>query len=1072
LIKRLPIYVTLHVPRQKAGSNQLKTQFSPLGLAPPLPLLALTRSLAIFAIGSIFVKITALLTLILVVFLALPFKGRADSVPTMEQLASQQLSQGLYAALLAEHYATAHKTFDAKALADTAYFSTILNEWSQRLESKKYFSTQQIFLEFQKSRGYIGKNYETWRLLRGMDPKSPLFINLGEARNSFLSFVIYSESKYPSLKTRILKTIDQVNLLLITNSRAFDLAKLILIPFLESNDNEIREKTKATLTAIGFTNFVSGVMLARDLVFFGRGSPGVTPARIAAVGRPLTRAAGAVGTRVKYMIDNPAAAWLSVGNTASGAIHSLMPAYLLWRHNKNQAPKAADPLPPNEDDVEISIAKLWQGVAVFFPEIFSAKRNDFATSFSLKSLGPFVQEVRAAIDQQSTTFDYLYAFLQSEKHLKFDGRRADDLLAMDFLANETKKLQAHIASKYGQRTLTNTDIEEIRKYLIEGPLKRYKRDYPNMIGTLLDWGGNCVAQTMLIAGLLNPYRDRLPNQGKLLIALFSDHVEPVIVQGDTMSFLVTGEKTPSDAAQLFRPELLLNVLLKNFVEAKALVQADESFENTFQNSNNDRGQPSGQTGNINLLPKVSITDYLSNLFKKTKRFGALEKFDAGLIKPRQGRRSSMGDGAGVPETATMRFAPLHENQSKDIYWAERGSASSDFFSQLNEDTSTNGNTSKGPIYKLRFTPDSGRPFSFSMGMESSESDGPIYVVLVHSKGTYLDLLKKTTEKNFTFGDMAELLVKQYLSDADRFTKTIEYQRNVVAPGLDLTAYGRLSAAEMKSWNRYNAVFSSELSFLQDQIKYFLKADSNSRNSDFNIDEIIGEMSFVAGIIRQKVTADKAMIYRNISENPDKFIAGYSRMSIDQRAEMMTQTFSCYHYLECPGYLSSLESMAYKQVQLYLGRLSPNKIQIPKYELPKGVIYLLDIKKWDPKVPQLPQTSGDNGKADSLKTPNQNKEASVKVAAKKSAEANSDLDVLVLSPEILMELTIAFRGYGLQLWNKAVVDYVAVTRFFGIFKDKELPYTVLKVALLTELPEVTGKPYFQPLKSVLSGFKLP
>ena len=145
--------------------------------------------------------------------------------------------------------------------------------------------------------------------------------------------------------------------------------------------------------------------------------------------------------------------------------------------------------------------------------------------------------------------DWLGFFLRVEKEF---GHWPDETdLAAQLFNNRLAEVRARVAK------LGAGDIEGFRQILIASDLRIYRRDYNKLSGVLLDWGGNCVSQTLLMLGLLREYPHIL-GENQLGFALYDDHVEAVVMDSRQVIFLVSGivQNIPL-AVTVFQPEAML-----------------------------------------------------------------------------------------------------------------------------------------------------------------------------------------------------------------------------------------------------------------------------------------------------------------------------------------------------------------------------------------------------------------------------------------------------------------------------------------------------------------------------------
>ncbi|MBX7232598.1 MAG: hypothetical protein K1X29_10980 [Bdellovibrionales bacterium] len=200
-----------------------------------------------------------------------------------------------------------------------------------------------------------------------------------------------------------------------------------------------------------------------------------------------------------------------------------------------------------------------------YPDEFLLKSPDFESNYHVDTPEIVVKKIIHYLAQEvDGSLDFFDVFLSAEKHQKIDRRESEDLLAMEFVNSKINHYKMEVKKLLTGVSIWQEQLEFLRKIVIEGPLKNYKKGHPNLTTTLLGWGGNCVAQTMFIIGLLSPYRSQLPQGQKLGVAQFTDHLEPILIDGGGVTFLVSGKKVLKTGARLYKPEFLLYLLLKKY----------------------------------------------------------------------------------------------------------------------------------------------------------------------------------------------------------------------------------------------------------------------------------------------------------------------------------------------------------------------------------------------------------------------------------------------------------------------------------------------------------------------------
>ena len=243
--------------------------------------------------------------------------------------------------------------------------------------------------------------------------------------------------------------------------------------------------------------------------------------------------------------------------------------------------------------------------------------------------------------------DFGELFLRAEKFEAIDGLAANNNFAMDFIRARYLNLKAATAKIFSAGPINDEQIEAFRRLVIDDALYNYKRDYPNLTATFLGWGGNCVAQAMLMTALLEPYRERLPSGYQLVVSLWRDHIETGLWNGSSIKLLVSGSDTDDISGTLYRPEFLLVMMLRNYPGGLDNLK----YEN-----------PRIPVVHSNLPSQPEEDDDKTAGGKHDRRRGILERTTIADLDP--GTRGAGGGGGGgnVPYSATMNFSKMQRTR--------------------------------------------------------------------------------------------------------------------------------------------------------------------------------------------------------------------------------------------------------------------------------------------------------------------------------------------------------------------------------------------------------------------------
>jgi len=503
-----------------------------------------------------FMGLSAKLIIVFLLLWTVPGFTQTKGAAALQMRLTHTLYQGIFSFYFESNVGNQNLQYHA----NKSYLKTFLYNWSTMLASGKYQSTKEIFEEISRGSTYLGKHYSKWFGLH--DFASPYGrIDLGGSRNQMIGIIYKSESQYPDLEQRIRYILSATNTYLVTSDRDYALSELIAKSFLNSRDPEIRKEAEGVMAAIPFQEDVVKPIIntAYSLVLVRIGLGFVK------VPQALTSLPSALTSRLVTMV-NPifskmtfmhwslvGSAGLHVGGVGAGA------GVLFLQDKLEEKAKMGLYFPP-----AISIGELWQAFNVKYPESFRLwSTQDFTPKFVPQTEKQLVAKIKSHFEQ-NTPIDYGDSFLIAEKLLKIDKRSSDDLLAADFVQNRYEQLKIQVQKIFGNGAITIEQIEQFRELVIKDALYSYRVEVPNLFGTLLDWGGNCVSQAMLMTALLEPYNDRMPDGHRLVVADWSDHIEAGLWNGKELIVLVQGNISSRITATVHKPEFMLVRLLRNF----------------------------------------------------------------------------------------------------------------------------------------------------------------------------------------------------------------------------------------------------------------------------------------------------------------------------------------------------------------------------------------------------------------------------------------------------------------------------------------------------------------------------
>lgn len=496
-----------------------------------------------------------------------------------ETLLQLRMTHTFYASVFAGYLNEGDQKYRPRYMATKQYILTFLNRWSELIETARYSSTGQIFAAIKNSETYLGLYYPVWEGLHS--PKHKYFTNLGGAKNSFLTGVWHSENAYRDPEERLTQLLKLTNALILASSKDYVTSEVIATAFSHSKNPKIREQADALTKGKPFQTRLSVLVSIRDLMVptrfaFGLAAPQKAVSQIKTSANML-RSLNPSRKLNPFLKNIPKMYWAGAGSVAfHGGLF-----YVLDRQKKNRdtQKQVQDTLLEEiGSSIEFALMNLWENIYSQNAEVFSSFNKDFVPRYRQASKKELVTSIKNYLLQPRSQkgFDYLTAFVQAEKVKSIDRRKLSDLFAIHFMHGQmevfTREISEYLRVAKQEKQPAIVQIETIRQILIDGYLARYSRDYPSLTSTFLGWGGNCISRTMLFVGVFERLKDQipLPDQMKLGIVSFIDHIEPVLYNGEEIWFLIDGQKRPFDNARIWKPEFLLHALLTDFSEADSL----------------------------------------------------------------------------------------------------------------------------------------------------------------------------------------------------------------------------------------------------------------------------------------------------------------------------------------------------------------------------------------------------------------------------------------------------------------------------------------------------------------------
>ncbi|MGE3385563.1 MAG: hypothetical protein AB7K41_02425 [Bdellovibrionales bacterium] len=466
--------------------------------------------------------------------------------PTLESL---RLTHTIYAGLLEAYKSEGQSDYHPEFLAYRAYFKTFLADWNQALESGQVRNSRHYWQSVKTRDTYLGRFYSVWQRIHPYDAGATgQMINLGHYRNSFLTQVVNSETQknYEQRLELILNWADQF---LIQTNTDVELGIRIVSAFRFHKDPHIREQSRRIIASSPrFAKIASGLILLRDLTLLWQ-------AGLKSITLPPKMTAGisSHAHQFKGPLDKLRALWprelfgkiptIWKAGATSVAAHGAIIA----------TPKSTpSPIKIEVDHTDYPHVFLLTALRANLFQVETADNDlvDFKPQTFAFKLDRWRQKGVAVIKNPKTDLDWSQFFLEGELLLNFwqGSRELTAATSLQALQNSQKHFSA----------IPPGAIETFRENLLTHILKDYRGKRRTLTGLFLDWGGNCVSQTLATISYLKKYPGLIPAGYQLGVAHVPNHMEAVLMNDQEIWFLMSGKKWLNDQSiTVLRPESLI-----------------------------------------------------------------------------------------------------------------------------------------------------------------------------------------------------------------------------------------------------------------------------------------------------------------------------------------------------------------------------------------------------------------------------------------------------------------------------------------------------------------------------------
>lgn len=1016
--------------------------------------------------------------------MALPLRADVERAPTQSSANSQQtaaaaaarLTHLIYAAVLDEYMAEGLEDYRPDFLLHQRYLRTFIYEWGLLLDKRMATSSNQAWEQIAKRPSYLGVNFRVWQRTFPTEfgiEKIGDRISIGYLRETFLAGVLQSEdiSDSSARSKRILELIEGH---LLTVSQDQPLGLKIVDAFQMHEDPAIRAKAASIIAGFPrYANALFALKFGRDLALGLIAGPGLVAnatTRVAGAASDLARETAAAALKFKNAIRFPeiTAKWSKVTTMqkALGASAVGHGGVIVYPRDKGDNKSASNTTDSNSPALAVYAgAPPSTGLLVALALNTASEQSerlieqrDFAapqTSQLETTKSEWISTAKSKLAGWNST-----GTIDGLGDLLIDGERlkgywpADVTLARTTLKSRFQRMKKRIVDG------KIADIEEFRRDVITNELEDYRGQRRTLTAVLLDWGGNCVAQTLTLLSLLTEFPQLISARSKLGFFLSPTHMEAVVITDGKAKFLVSGEIRRLDASiTVLKPQALLVMALEQMGE-----RAAGSIDDYYLSGDPEKSAGAGSSG---LSGKVE--QFIAQL-------GRLD-FEKGISSSSIFSVAGKSGAADAPDRAKTSYLAASESESKgesvegsffdsllNIRVSGRGSRDSSYVTIRPVRVATPTGMREICLYNLeglitqycRFSQYTRSGFT-QTGLPTLNTDSVAYEYLavdssqdsrlrrisadiIHTSSKHFEVLRRLppdfwylTMNKWHLENIADALEIQSITAVtvqhahglefdsnDReallsysFENTSRFQRMVGDSNSKWSAFLESISAPPAFTNSYSPSVRTDLLALAEASRVLRKTMLESLNGNAERKaqlQLLLKNDPLEKIQRWLSIRDSIVSMANL--RPEQFVLAYAKLDPEIRRLVMrvfSENVVLHEYSGLHRYLDKLRGQDFKLVPEEMiaqtGSCSALAVKLPLCSSPEGCKAFKQFTN--------PTACASGLTSDSRQTragPNTGKE-SVTPAVQKSKRIS-------LSPQVLAELSFFSYG-GFQLWNGEV-----------------------------------------------------
>lgn len=593
--------------------------------------------------------------------------------------ASLRLTHILFSAVLDRYAKDGLEKYRPDFLLNDRYIRTFLYEWGVALEKGDADSTLQIWQRLSKKNSFLGGYYRVWdRVVPHAFADTKDAINLGFMRQVYLASVLRSETT-ADFNARSREVMELTSKYLLNQEEDRELGVKIISAYSSHMDAKLREDSTTLLQnfpafakTVEFLGFVRNLALgfATGKAVTG-GLAGAVAKRAVTKAKAVADAASKAQLRLRNVIRTPELvssiriSRLTKSFIAAGAVHVAAGAAMISNAEKSKAEaKRKEEAEAERKSILAEAFANQESPMAFLTTValntaserpsYILEQRDFELParprVSLEksqwmARGESALNSWNASNKASEGFSFHNFILDAERFLGHWPK--DEALARIEMQSRYARLKQRLDAA------ELWDIEDLRREILENELSNYRGERRTLTSVLLDWGGNCVSQTLTLVSALLEFPDMVPSDKQLGVYLSPTHMEAVLLSQDEVYFLVSGEKRPRDESlTVLKPQALVAMALAS-VNPKFVLQSEKYYLN---------GRPADtpdKSGGMRAGGGLSFLSQLSSLLGTKTEFGIVK--GAADFKSR-------GDGrdAASPDSARVAYNVPHKMSGSGI----------------------------------------------------------------------------------------------------------------------------------------------------------------------------------------------------------------------------------------------------------------------------------------------------------------------------------------------------------------------------------------------------------------------